>query len=141
MDATYRTRFERAIEFAAERAEYPVTDIPSGAALTWIFDLASPRSNCVPPLIMSGGNPAYQRGSVPATVSAAMGGDNPYLQHKQPNQRGAGPSTSKSGAGPAKEPLYGFLPRKVGYAQVTKAMVCHVALYNPDHYSLSRFST
>ncbi|KZP24231.1 P-loop containing nucleoside triphosphate hydrolase protein [Athelia psychrophila] len=71
---------------------------------------------------MSGGNPAYQRGSVPATVSAAMGGDNPYLQHKQPNQRGAGPSTSKSGAGPEKEPLYGFLPRKVGHVQVTKAM-------------------
>ena len=49
---------------------------------------------------------------------AQPGRDNPYLAHLPPSQRGAGlvdPS--------AKEPLYGFMPRKVNGAQVLKAMV------------------
>ncbi|KAG5640971.1 DEAH-box ATP-dependent RNA helicase prp43 [Asterophora parasitica] len=46
--------------------------------------------------------------------------DNPYLAHLPPSQRGAGPS----GSNPAsKEPLYGFIPRKVKGEQVRKAMV------------------
>jgi hypothetical protein len=50
--------------------------------------------------------------------------DNPYLQHLPPHQRGAGPAGgSGSMAAAAKDPLYGFLPRKVTSGQVTKAMV------------------
>ncbi|KAJ7740706.1 P-loop containing nucleoside triphosphate hydrolase protein [Mycena maculata] len=48
--------------------------------------------------------------------------DNPYLAHRHPTQRGAGPSGSNSSALGVKEPLYGFLPRKVGGEQVRKAM-------------------
>jgi pre-mRNA-splicing factor ATP-dependent RNA helicase DHX15/PRP43 len=46
--------------------------------------------------------------------------DNPYLAHLPPSQRGAGVSIDPT----AKEPLYGFMPRKVTGAQVLKAMVC-----------------
>jgi pre-mRNA-splicing factor ATP-dependent RNA helicase DHX15/PRP43 len=46
--------------------------------------------------------------------------DNPYLAHLHPFQRGAGPSGSNL---VTKEPLYGFLPRKVNGAQVRTAMV------------------
>lgn len=50
--------------------------------------------------------------------------DNPYLQHLPAHQRGAGPSAgSSSAAAAAKEPLFGFMPRKVTAVQVTKAMV------------------
>ncbi|KAF5378123.1 hypothetical protein D9615_007544 [Tricholomella constricta] len=45
--------------------------------------------------------------------------DNPYLAHLPPSQRGAGPSGSNPAA---KEPLYGFIPRKVNGEQVRKAM-------------------
>ncbi|KAG6811256.1 DEAH-box ATP-dependent RNA helicase prp43 [Tricholoma furcatifolium] len=45
--------------------------------------------------------------------------DNPYLAHFPPSQRGAGPS----GSNPSdKEPLYGFVPRKVKGEQARKAM-------------------
>ena len=47
------------------------------------------------------------------------GRDNPYLAHLPPSQRGAGVSVDPT----AKEPLYGFLPRKVTGPQVLKAMV------------------
>lgn len=46
--------------------------------------------------------------------------DNPYLAHLPPSQRGAAVSIDPS----AREPLYGFMPRKVTGAQVLKAMVC-----------------
>ncbi|GLB45409.1 putative P-loop containing nucleoside triphosphate hydrolase protein [Lyophyllum shimeji] len=46
-----------------------------------------------------------------------MAGDNPYLAHLPPHQRGVGPSNPA-----AKEPLYGFIPRKVKGEQVRKAM-------------------
>ncbi|GLB45540.1 putative P-loop containing nucleoside triphosphate hydrolase protein [Lyophyllum shimeji] len=46
-----------------------------------------------------------------------MAGDNPYLAHLPPHQRGVGPSNAA-----AKEPLYGFMPRKVKGEQVRKAM-------------------
>jgi hypothetical protein len=49
--------------------------------------------------------------------------DNPYLQHLPPNQRGAGPVGNGPAGAAAKEPLYGFLPRKVTSEQVSKAMV------------------
>lgn len=49
------------------------------------------------------------------------GRDNPYLAHLPPSQRGAGVSIDPS----AKEPLYGFLPRKVTGPQVLKVMVCY----------------
>ena len=51
--------------------------------------------------------------------------DNPYLQHLPPHQRGAAPSagSSSTAAAAAKEPLFGFMPRKVTATQVTKAMV------------------
>ncbi|KAF7966241.1 hypothetical protein HWV62_39435 [Athelia sp. TMB] len=76
---------------------------------------------------MSGGNnlpnsAPYQRGTVPTAVSAAQNGDNPYLQHLEPKHRGAAPSSSKSFAGSDKEPLFGFMPRKVTAKQATKAM-------------------
>ncbi|KAJ7710009.1 P-loop containing nucleoside triphosphate hydrolase protein [Mycena rosella] len=48
--------------------------------------------------------------------------DNPYLAHLHPTQRGAGPSGSNSNALGAKDPLYGFLPRKVTGDQVRKAL-------------------
>ncbi|KAJ7156069.1 P-loop containing nucleoside triphosphate hydrolase protein [Mycena crocata] len=50
--------------------------------------------------------------------------DNPYLTHRHPTQRGAGPSASGSNstAVGVKEPLYGFLPRKVTGEQVVKAL-------------------
>ena len=84
---------------------------------------------------MSGGNnlphlAPHQRGAVPTAVSAAQNGDNPYLQHLEPKQRGAAPSSSKSVAGSDKEPLFGFMPRKVTAKQATKAMVCLTVLYN-----------
>ncbi|KAG5730309.1 Pre-mRNA-splicing factor ATP-dependent RNA helicase PRP16 [Termitomyces sp. T112] len=45
--------------------------------------------------------------------------DNPYLAHLPPSERGA----SASGSNPAsKEPLFGFMPRKVKGEQVRKAM-------------------
>ena len=46
--------------------------------------------------------------------------DNPYLVHLPPSQRGTGVPVDPT----AKEPLYGFLPRKVTGPQVLKAMVC-----------------
>lgn len=52
--------------------------------------------------------------------------ENPYLAHLHPSQRGQAHSPSPSssnGAAASKEPLYGFLPRKVTGAQVRKAMV------------------
>ena len=52
-------------------------------------------------------------------MTAQPGLDNPYLAHRPPSQRGAGVSLNPN----AKEPLYGFLPRKVTGAQVLKAMV------------------
>ncbi|KAJ6455675.1 hypothetical protein C8R45DRAFT_1035335 [Mycena sanguinolenta] len=48
--------------------------------------------------------------------------DNPYLAHRHPTQRGAGPSGSNAAPVGVKEPLYGFLPRKVTGEQVRKAM-------------------
>ncbi|KAJ4470361.1 P-loop containing nucleoside triphosphate hydrolase protein [Lentinula edodes] len=50
--------------------------------------------------------------------------DNPYLAHLPPSQRGAGPSYSSSSS--EKEPLFGFLPRKVKGEQVRKAMEHHL---------------
>jgi len=47
--------------------------------------------------------------------------DNPYLAHLPPSQRGAGPSVSDPSV---REPLYGFIPRKVTGRQVLQAMVC-----------------
>ena len=51
--------------------------------------------------------------------------DNPYLQHLPAHQRGVGPTSGSSPAPAtaAKEPLFGFLARKVTAKQVTKAMV------------------
>ena len=46
--------------------------------------------------------------------------DNPYLAHLPPYQRGAGLSAADP---TTKEPLYGFIPRKVTGAQVLTAMV------------------
>ncbi|KAJ3730587.1 P-loop containing nucleoside triphosphate hydrolase protein [Lentinula raphanica] len=46
--------------------------------------------------------------------------DNPYLAHLPPSQRGIAPSSSASAS--EKEPLFGFLSRKVKGAQVRKAM-------------------
>ena len=46
--------------------------------------------------------------------------ENPYLAHRPPSQKGSGVSVNPT----AKEPLYGFVPRKVTGAQVLKAMVC-----------------
>lgn len=50
-----------------------------------------------------------------------MAGDNPYLAHLPPSQRGAGPSRPNDAI---REPLYGFIPRKVNGEQARKAMVC-----------------
>ncbi|KAJ3860397.1 P-loop containing nucleoside triphosphate hydrolase protein [Lentinula novae-zelandiae] len=50
--------------------------------------------------------------------------DNPYLDHLPPSRRGAGPSYSSSSS--EKEPLLGFLPRKVKGEQVRKAMEHHL---------------
>jgi pre-mRNA-splicing factor ATP-dependent RNA helicase DHX15/PRP43 len=50
--------------------------------------------------------------------------DNPYLAHLPAHQRGVASAGGNSSAAiAAKEPLYGFLPRKVTAEQVTKAMV------------------
>ncbi|KAJ3782368.1 P-loop containing nucleoside triphosphate hydrolase protein [Lentinula aff. detonsa] len=46
--------------------------------------------------------------------------DNPYLAHLPPSQRGAVHSSSSSSS--EKEPLFGFLPRKVKGEQVRKAL-------------------
>ncbi|KAJ3746041.1 P-loop containing nucleoside triphosphate hydrolase protein [Lentinula detonsa] len=46
--------------------------------------------------------------------------DNPYLAHLPPSQRGASHSSSSSSS--EKEPLFGFLPRKVKGEQVRKAL-------------------
>ncbi|KAJ7302671.1 P-loop containing nucleoside triphosphate hydrolase protein [Mycena albidolilacea] len=46
--------------------------------------------------------------------------DNPYLAHRHPTQRDTGSSRSKSLG--VKEPLYGFLPRKVNGDQVRRAL-------------------
>ncbi|KAJ3746064.1 P-loop containing nucleoside triphosphate hydrolase protein [Lentinula detonsa] len=46
--------------------------------------------------------------------------DNPYLAHLPPSQRGAAHSSSSSSS--EKEPLFGFLPRKVKGEQVRKAL-------------------
>jgi hypothetical protein len=59
--------------------------------------------------------------SLSSTMAGSTPRDNPYLAHLQPSQRGAGPVTSNP---PAKEPLFGFLPRKVKGEQVRNAMVC-----------------
>lgn len=50
--------------------------------------------------------------------------DNPYLAHLHPSQRGVASGSNSVGPSPAaKEPLYGFLPRKVNGEQVRNAMV------------------
>jgi hypothetical protein len=48
------------------------------------------------------------------------GRDNPYLAHLPPSQRGVRVPLDPI----AKEPLHGFMPRKVTGPQVLKAMVC-----------------
>ncbi|KII84726.1 hypothetical protein PLICRDRAFT_126611 [Plicaturopsis crispa FD-325 SS-3] len=49
--------------------------------------------------------------------------DNPYLAHLPPNQRGAGGPSGSGGNDPAaREPLYGFMPRRVKADQVRKAL-------------------
>ncbi|KAF7363353.1 putative pre-mRNA-splicing factor ATP-dependent RNA helicase prp43 [Mycena sanguinolenta] len=48
--------------------------------------------------------------------------DNPYLAHRNPTQRGAGPSGSNAAPMGVKEPLYGFMPRKVTGEQVRTAL-------------------
>jgi len=59
---------------------------------------------------------------VPAIIMSASR-DNPYLQHLPPDQRGAGHVGNGPVGAAAKEPLYGFLQRKVTSEQVSKAMV------------------
>ena len=49
--------------------------------------------------------------------------DNPYLAHLPPSRRGAAPVSSNPSI---KEPLFGFLPRKVKGDQVRKAMVLYL---------------
>ncbi|KAF9035251.1 hypothetical protein BJ165DRAFT_1511018 [Panaeolus papilionaceus] len=49
--------------------------------------------------------------------------DNPYLAHLPPAQRGILPADAT-----VKEPLYGFLPRKVKGDQVRKVMVCYLSI-------------
>jgi hypothetical protein len=61
--------------------------------------------------------------------------DNPYLQHLAPSQRGVGLVANGAAGAAAKEPLYGFLPRKVTSEQVSKAMV-HIL-----HYIIATYST
>ncbi|KAJ4490687.1 P-loop containing nucleoside triphosphate hydrolase protein [Lentinula aciculospora] len=48
--------------------------------------------------------------------------DNPYLAHLPPSQRGVGHSLSTSSSSSDREPLFGFLPRKVKGEQVRQAM-------------------
>ena len=61
-------------------------------------------------------------------------GDNPYLAHLPPSQRGVEPSRSIPSD---KEPLYGFLPRKVKGAQARKAMVSQALfLLHPRGFSI-----
>ena len=53
-------------------------------------------------------------------MAGTDGKDNPYLAHLYNGKKGAGsPTPSPS----IKEPLYGFLPRKVKGEQVRKALV------------------
>jgi hypothetical protein len=61
-------------------------------------------------------------------MTAQPGRDNPYLAHLPPSQRGTGALLDPT----AKEPLYGFMPRKVTGAQALKAMVCFSSLFKPD---------
>lgn len=60
------------------------------------------------------------------TMSESKPRDNPYLAHLPPSQRGAGTGSNAT----TKEPLYGFLPRKVNGEQVRKAMVCTIHILN-----------
>lgn len=73
-----------------------------------------------------------QRGKMSTPAVPASHRDNPYLKHLPPHQRGAAraPSAVESASAVAaeKEPLYGFMPRKVTAKQVVSAMVC-VAFY------------
>lgn len=62
--------------------------------------------------------------------------DNPYLAHLPPSQRGAGPVASHPSV---KEPLFGFLPRKVKGGQVRTAMV-HISTWDARHITNGRFS-
>jgi pre-mRNA-splicing factor ATP-dependent RNA helicase DHX15/PRP43 len=55
-----------------------------------------------------------------------MPADNPYLAHLPPSQRGAGVFASDP---KIKEPLYGFLPRKVTGPQVLTAMVIYIYIF------------
>ena len=54
-------------------------------------------------------------------MAKAMNGtkENPYLAHLPPDQRRIGSSTPPT----VKEPLFGFLPRRVKGDQVRRAMV------------------
>ncbi|KAK7014946.1 putative pre-mRNA-splicing factor ATP-dependent RNA helicase prp43 [Favolaschia claudopus] len=54
-------------------------------------------------------------------MSSTAPENNPYLAHKYPAQQ-RGPSGSNSAPLGVKEPLYGFLPRKVNGEQVRKAL-------------------
>jgi pre-mRNA-splicing factor ATP-dependent RNA helicase DHX15/PRP43 len=57
--------------------------------------------------------------------------DNPYLAHLHPSQRGV--ASGSNSVGPAvKEPLYGFLARKVNGDQVRKAIVRSPGLNTMD---------
>jgi pre-mRNA-splicing factor ATP-dependent RNA helicase DHX15/PRP43 len=57
--------------------------------------------------------------------------ENPYLAHLPPSERGV--SVSKAGTSnsdpSSKEPLYGFMPRKVKGVQVRKALVRATVYY------------
>ena len=52
----------------------------------------------------------------------ASANDNPYLAHHYPTRKDAG-SGSAMGVAAAKEPLFGFVPRRVKGEQVRQAMV------------------
>jgi pre-mRNA-splicing factor ATP-dependent RNA helicase DHX15/PRP43 len=52
----------------------------------------------------------------------ASANDNPYLAHHYSARKDAG-SGYKMGVAAAKEPLFGFMPRKVKGEQVRQAMV------------------
>jgi hypothetical protein len=54
-------------------------------------------------------------------MSSSTPRDNPYLAHLPPAMRGT--SSPASSSAKAKEPLYGFIPRKVKAPQVLAAMV------------------
>jgi hypothetical protein len=57
----------------------------------------------------------------PPAMSSSTPRDNPYLAHLPPAMRGT--SSHASSSAKAKEPLYGFIPRKVKAPQVLAAMV------------------